>query len=34
MLFAPLRVEPSGEVVAVAYLSRPGYTPPYAQEEE
>jgi len=32
MFFAPLHAEGSGEVTTVAYLMRPGYSPPYADE--
>ena len=32
MFFAPLHAESSGEVTTVAYLMRPGYSPPYADE--
>jgi hypothetical protein len=34
MFFSVVRTENSGEVVAVAYLERPGYTAPYVQTTE
>jgi hypothetical protein len=32
IVFAPLRAESSGEITTVAYLMRPGYSPPYVGE--
>lgn len=32
MAFVPLRTDSSGEITTVAYLMRPGYLPPYADE--